>query len=69
MSGLWMRATTAGHDEFRDIGVPKHFCALSGAVSQADCPVSGFRPSSFITRSTPLRRTGGGAAGNLCRVN
>ena len=25
MSGLWMRATTAGHDEFRDIGVPKHF--------------------------------------------
>jgi len=46
---------TAGHDEFRDIGVSHQFFALKGAVRQADCPMSGYRPSWFISRSAPLR--------------
>jgi hypothetical protein len=43
----------AGHDEFRGAGVTDQFFALLRAVSQADCPMSGFRPSWLITRSAP----------------
>ena len=52
-------AVTAGHDEFRGTGVSDHFCALIGALSQTDCPMSGFRPLRFITRRAPLRQTRG----------
>lgn len=41
MSGLLMRAMTAGHDEFRDMRSPYQFRGLKNPLRQAAYPISG----------------------------